>query len=113
MKKIEAVIRPEQITAVKAALDTLGFPGMTFTQVTGRGQQRGKAEPTTGGAPVTVDLLPKVKLEVVIPDSAVETVIEAISSAARTGHVGDGKIFVIPVEEAVRVRTGERGEVAM
>jgi nitrogen regulatory protein P-II 1 len=113
MKKIEAVIRPEKITAVKAALDALGFPGMTFTQVTGRGTQRGQTEPSTGGEPVTVDLLPKVKLEVVVPDGAVEAVIEAISAVARTGNVGDGKIFVIPVEEAVRVRTGERGDVAI
>ena len=113
MKKIEAVIRPEKITAVKAALDALGFYGMTFTQVTGRGAQRGQAEPTTGSPPVTVDLLPKVKLEVVVPDGAVESVIDAICSAARTGNIGDGKVFVIPVEEAVRVRTGERGDVAI
>ncbi len=113
MKKIEAIIRPEKFNEVKAALDALGFPGMTFTQVTGRGAQRGQTEPPTGGPTVTVDLLPKVKLEVVVPDGQVDRVIEAITAAARTGNIGDGKIFVIPVEQAVRVRTGERGDIAI
>lgn len=113
MKKVEAIIRPEKMNDVKAALDGIGFPGMTFTQVIGRGTQRGKAEPTTGGPAVSVDLLPKVKVEVLVPDEAVEQAIEAITTAARTGNIGDGKIFVIPVDEAIRVRTGERGNPAI
>lgn len=113
MKKIEAIVRPEKLHEVKDALDDLGFHGMTFTQVTGRGAQRGVVHQGRGGETVTVDLLPKVKIEVVVPDLAVERVIEAICKGARTGNIGDGKIFVIPVEEAIRVRTGERGEVAV
>jgi nitrogen regulatory protein P-II 1 len=113
MKKVEAIIRPEKMNDVKAALDEIGFPGMTFTQVIGRGAQRGKADPPTGGPAVSVDLLPKVKVEVVVPDDAVDRTIEALVAAARTGNVGDGKIFVIPVDEAVRVRTGERGDPAI
>ncbi len=113
MKKIEAILRPEKITDVKQALDDLGFHGMNFIQVTGRGSQRGIVHQGRSGETVTVDLLPKVKLEVVVPDMATERVIEAIIAAARTGNIGDGKIFVIPVEEAIRVRTGERGEVAV
>jgi nitrogen regulatory protein P-II 1 len=113
MKKVEAIIRPEKMNEVKAALDGIGFPGMTFTQVIGRGQQRGQADPTTGGPPVSVDLLPKVKVEVVVPDDAVERTMDAIAAAARTGNIGDGKIFVIPVEDAMRVRTGERGDPAI
>jgi nitrogen regulatory protein P-II 1 len=113
MKKIEAIIRPEKLTDVKEALDDLGFHGMNFIQVTGRGAQRGIVHQGRGGETVTVDLLPKVKIEVVVPENAVERVIDAIINVARTGNIGDGKIFVIPVEEAVRVRTGERGEVAV
>jgi nitrogen regulatory protein P-II 1 len=113
MKKIEAIIRPEKLNEVKQALDDLGFHGMNFVQVTGRGAQRGVVHQGRGGETVTVDLLPKVKLEIVVPDIGVERVIDAICRAARTGNIGDGKIFVIPVEEAIRVRTGERGEVAV
>ncbi len=113
MKKIEAIIRPEKVTDVKDALDDLGLHGMNFTQVTGRGSQRGIVHQGRGGETVTVDLLPKVKLEVVVPDLAVERAIDAIIAAARTGNIGDGKIFVYPVETAVRVRTGERGDVAV
>jgi nitrogen regulatory protein P-II 1 len=113
MKKIEAIIRPEKLHDVKAALDDLGFHGMNFTQVTGRGAQRGVVHQGRGGESVTVDMLPKVKLEVVVPDLGVERVIDAIIRTARTGNIGDGKIFIIPVEEAIRVRTGERGEVAV
>lgn len=113
MQKIEAIIRPEKTNDVKEALDDLGFHGMNFTPVTGRGAQRGVVHQGRGGETVTVDLLPKTKLEVVVPDLAVERVIEAIIRAARTGNIGDGKIFVIPVSEAIRVRTGERGEVAV
>ncbi|MFN0147509.1 MAG: P-II family nitrogen regulator [Dehalococcoidia bacterium] len=113
MKKIEAIIRPDKLHDVKQALDDIGIHGMNFTQVTGRGAQRGVVHQGRGGETVTVDLLPKVKLEVVVSDIAVERVIDAIVAAARTGNIGDGKIFVIPVETAVRVRTGERGDVAV
>ncbi|HEY5476098.1 MAG TPA: P-II family nitrogen regulator [Tepidiformaceae bacterium] len=113
MKKIEAIIRPEKLTDVKDALDDLGLHGMNFTQVTGRGSQRGIVHQGRGGETVTVDLLPKVKLEIVVTDMAVERAIDAIIAASRTGNIGDGKIFVFPVETAVRVRTGERGDVAV
>ena len=113
MKKIEAIIRPEKLNEVKDALDDLGFHGMNLVQVTGRGAQRGVVHQGRGGETVTVDLLPKVKLELVVPDDAVEPVIAAIVRRARTGQIGDGKIFVMPVEEAIRVRTGERGKVAI
>ncbi len=113
MKKIEAIIRPQKLNEVKSALDDLGFHGMNFIQVTGRGAQRGVVHQGRGGQAVTVDMLPKLKLEVVVSDMAVERVIDAIIQAARTGNIGDGKIFVSPIEEAIRVRTGERGEVAV
>jgi nitrogen regulatory protein P-II 1 len=113
MKKIEAIIRPEKVNDVKSALDDIGIHGMNLIQVTGRGAQRGIVHQGRGGETVTVDLLPKVKVEVVVADMAVDRAIEAICSASRTGNIGDGKIFVIPVEEAVRVRTGERGDVAV
>jgi len=113
MKKIEAIIRPEKLNDVKQALDDLGFHGMNFIQVTGRGAQRGIVHQGRGGETVTVDMLPKVRVEVVVPDLAVERVIDAIIREARTGNIGDGKIFVLPVDEAIRVRTGERGEVAV
>lgn len=113
MKKIEAILRPEKLNDVKQALDDLGFHGMNFTQVTGRGSQRGVVHQGRGGETVTVDMLPKVKMEVVVSDQAVERVVDAIIGAARTGNIGDGKIFVMPVDEAIRVRTGERGDVAV
>lgn len=113
MKKIEAIIRPEKLNDVKQALDDLGFHGMNFIQVTGRGAQRGVVHQGRGGERVTVDMLPKLKIEVVVGDEAVDKVIDAIIAAARTGNIGDGKIFILPVEEAIRVRTGERGAVAV
>ncbi len=113
MKKVEAIIRPEKLHDVKEALDDLGFHGMNFIQVTGRGAQRGIVHQGRGGESVTVDMLPKVKMEVVVPDIAVDRVIDAIIRASRTGNIGDGKIFVVPVEQAIRVRTGERGDVAI
>ncbi|MEP6870716.1 MAG: P-II family nitrogen regulator [Anaerolineaceae bacterium] len=113
MKKIEAILRPEKLNDVKQALDDLGFHGMNFTQVTGRGSQRGIVHQGRGGETVTVDMLPKVKMEVVVSDQAVERVVDAIIGAAHTGNIGDGKIFVMPVDEAIRVRTGERGDVAV
>ena len=113
MKKIEAIVRPEKLNEVKQALDDLGIHGMNFIQVTGRGAQRGIVHQGRGGESVTVDMLPKIKVEVVVADMAVDRAIDAIIRAARTGNIGDGKIFVTNVEEAVRVRTGERGEVAV
>jgi nitrogen regulatory protein PII len=113
MKKIEAILRPEKLNDVKQALDDLGIHGMNVISVTGRGAQRGVVHQGRGGETVTVDMLPKIKVEVVVSDVAVDRVIEAIIRASRTGGIGDGKIFVIPVEEAVRVRTGERGDVAV
>ena len=113
MKKVEAIIRPEKLNDVKEALDELGFHGMNITQVTGRGAQRGIVHQGRGGETVTVDMLPKVKIEVVVGDEAVDKVVDAIIRKARTGNIGDGKIFVMPVEEAIRVRTGERGDVAV
>lgn len=113
MKKIEIIIRPERLNEVKQALDDLGIHGMNVLSVTGRGAQRGVVHQGRGGESVTVDMLPKIKVEVVVSDLAVERVIDAVIAAARTGNIGDGKIFVIPVEEAVRVRTGERGDVAI
>jgi nitrogen regulatory protein P-II 1 len=113
VKKIEAIIRPEKLNDVKQALDDIGIHGMNFIQVTGRGAQRGIVHQGRGGETVTVDMLPKVKVEVVVDDMAVDRALDAIIAAARTGNIGDGKIFVIPVEEAIRVRTGERGQVAV
>lgn len=113
MKKVEAIIRPEKLNDVKDALDELGIHGMNIIQVTGRGAQRGVVHQGRSGETVTVDLLPKIKLEVVVPAEVVEKVVNAIIQAARTGNIGDGKIFILPVEEAIRVRTGERGDVAV
>jgi nitrogen regulatory protein P-II 1 len=113
VKKIEVIVRPEKLNDVKQALDDLGIHGMNVISVTGRGAQRGIVHQGRGGETVTVDMLPKIKIEVVVADMAVDRVIDAVVAAARTGNIGDGKIFVIPVEEAVRVRTGERGDVAV
>jgi nitrogen regulatory protein P-II 1 len=110
--KIEAIVRPDRLDEVKGALDELGVTGLTITEVRGSGKQRGYVHHYRG-AEYTVNLLDKVKIETVIPDSQVDDVIQAITTAARTGEVGDGKIFVFPVADAVRVRTGERGEDAV
>ena len=112
MKKIEAIIKPFKLDDVKTALSEAGVQGMTVTEVKGFGRTGGKKEVYRGSAYV-VDFVPKVKLEVVVPDSLVNTVIEAVGTAAKTGRIGDGKIFVSPLEEAVRIRTGERGEDAI
>ena len=109
MKKVEAIIRPDRLQAVQDALDALGASGLTVTEVLGCGQQRGYTE-TYRGARVNISLQRKVKVEAVVADLAAESVVGAIAGAARTGEIGDGKIFVIPVEEAIRIRTGERGE---
>ena len=112
MKKIECVIRPIKIEEVKEALVALGITGMTVSDVRGYGKQRGRTEKYRGNTYV-VNLLPKVKIELVVPDEKADEVVEIALEAARTGEIGDGKIFVSTVEEAVRIRTGERGESAL
>ena len=112
MKKVEAIIRPEKLPIVRRALEDLGLGGLTITQVVGHGAQRGITQQWKGNS-YTVDLLTKIKLEIVVKDSLLEPVFQAIKEAAWTGEIGDGKIFVIPVEEVMRLRTGERGEVAV
>lgn len=112
MKRVEAIIRPFKLDEVKEALGEVGVQGMTVTEVKGFGRTGGKREVYRGSAYV-VDFVPKVKVEVVVPDNKVVAVLEAIEHAARTGRIGDGKAFVSPVEEAVRIRTGERGEGAL
>ena len=112
MKKIECVIRPIKIDEVKAALESIGIVGMTVADVRGYGKQRGRTEKYRGNTYV-VNLLPKVKIEIVVPDDRVEEVVEIALEAAQTGEVGDGKIFVSHVEQAVRIRTGERGDFAL
>jgi nitrogen regulatory protein P-II 1 len=112
MKKVEAIIKPFKLDEVKDALGELGIQGMTVTEVKGFGRTGGKREVYRGSAYV-VDFVPKVKVEVVVPDELVAQLIEAVEGAAKTGRIGDGKIFVTPVEEAVRIRTGERGEDAI
>jgi len=112
MKKIECIIKPFKLDEVKEALDDLGIQGITVCEVRGFGRQKGHTE-LYRGAEYVVDFIPKIKIELVIADDLVDQVVEAITEAARTGHIGDGKIFVMPVEEAVRIRTGERGEDAL
>ena len=112
MKKIEAIIKPFKLDEVKDALSEVGVQGMTVTEVKGFGRTGGKKEVYRGSAYV-VDFLPKVKVEVVVADQMVGRVVEVIERAAKTGRIGDGKIFVTPVEEAVRIRTGERGKDAI
>jgi len=108
VKKIEAVIKPFKLDDVKDALHEIGVSGITVTEVKGFGRQKGHTE-LYRGAEYVIDFLPKVKVEVVVEDVLVENVIEAITQAARTGRIGDGKIFVLPIDEAVRIRTGDRG----
>lgn len=108
MKKIEAVIKPFKLDDVKDALHDAGVSGMTVTEVKGFGRQKGHTE-LYRGAEYVIDFLPKVKVEVVVEDSLVDNIVEAISEAARTGRIGDGKIFVSPIDEAVRIRTGDKG----
>ncbi len=113
MQKIEAIIRPEKLDDVKNALAAAGFTGLNIVHVTGRGVQKGIVHMGRGGETYEVDMLPKVKIEVVVGDAQTQKAIDAICGAARTGRIGDGKIFVIPVADAVRVRTGERGDAAV
>ncbi len=112
MKKIEAIIKPFKLEEVKDALSELGVEGMTVTEVKGFGRQKGHTE-IYRGSEYTVDFLPKVKLEVVLPDDRVEAAVAAIVKAAKTGKIGDGKVFVSPVDEAIRIRTDERGDKAV
>ena len=112
MKKIEAIIKPFKLDEVKEALADVGVLGLTVTEVKGFGRQKGHTE-LYRGAEYVVDFLPKVKVEVVLSDEMVPRVLEAIERAAKTGRIGDGKIFVTNVEEVVRIRTGERGEPAL
>jgi len=112
MKKIEAIIKPFKLDEVKEALHDIGVQGMTVTEVRGFGRQKGHTE-LYRGAEYVVDFLPKVKIEMVVEKTQVDDVVEAIEQAARTGRIGDGKIFVLPVENVIRVRTGERGKEAI
>ncbi|HVO88564.1 MAG TPA: P-II family nitrogen regulator [Casimicrobiaceae bacterium] len=112
MKKIEAIIKPFKLDEVREALSELGVSGLTVTEVKGFGRQKGHTE-LYRGAEYVVDFLPKVKVEVILADNMVERAIESITRAARTGKIGDGKIFVVDVEQVVRIRTGESGEQAV
>ncbi len=112
MKKIEAIIKPFKLEDVKAALGELGIEGMTVSEVKGFGRQKGHTE-IYRGSEYTVDFLPKIKIEIVLADTLVEKAAEAIVKAAKTGKIGDGKIFVMPVDEAIRIRTDEKGEEAI
>lgn len=112
MKKIEAIVKPFKLDDIKDRLQEIGIAGMTVSEVKGFGRGGGKA-PIYPGAEYIIDFVPKIKLEIVVDDDLVHEAIEAIMEAARTGHVGDGKIFVLPVDEAIRIRTGESGPQAL
>jgi len=112
MKKVDAIIKPFKLDEVKEALSAIGIQGITVTEVKGFGRQKGHTE-LYRGAEYVVDFLPKVKLEIIVKDDMVPNVVSAIEKSAKTGRIGDGKIFVMPVEEVVRIRTGERGEQAI
>ena len=112
MFKIEAVIQPQKLEQVKAALINAGVQGLTVSEVRGHGRQKGHKE-TYRGREYNVDLLPKIQIETVVPESVRERVVQVLSDAARTGQIGDGKIFVTPVLEAIRIRNGDRGEAAL
>ena len=112
MKKIEAIIQPFKLEDVKEALKAIGVDGMTITEVRGHGRQKGHKE-IYRGAEYMVDLIPKIKIEIVVDQSMVDLVVQKIVESARTGKIGDGKIFVLPVEEVIRVRTGETGKDAI
>ena len=108
MRKVEAIIKPFKLDEVKEALSEIGIHGMTVTEVKGFGRQKGPTE-LYRGAEYVVDFLPKIKIEITVSEEMVEKVVEVIVAAANTGRIGDGKIFVLPLDEAVRIRTGERG----
>ena len=112
MKKLECIIRPHLLEAVKTALQEVGIVGMTVTEVRGFGRQKGHTE-TYRGSEYKLDFVPKVKIEVALPEEKVDHAVDAVLKTANTGKFGDGKIFVVPLDEVVRVRTGERGEAAI
>ena len=112
MKKVEAVIKPFKLDEVKKALTELGVSGITAIEVKGFGRQKGHTE-LYRGAEYVVDFLPKVKLDLVVPDGLVTQVVEVLERTAKTGRIGDGKIFVLPIDEVIRIRTGERGDAAL
>jgi nitrogen regulatory protein P-II 1 len=112
MRKLECIIRPHKLDEVKSALDDLGVHGMTVVEVRGAGRQKGHTEHYRGSE-YTIEFLPKVKVEVVVPEKMVDSVVAAVSKVAKTGKFGDGKIFIVPVEQVVRIRTGEVGEAAI
>ena len=112
MKKIEAIIQPFKLEEVKEALKNIGIDGMTISEVRGHGRQKGHKE-VYRGQEYNVDLLPKVRFDLVVPDDRLEEVVESITNAARTGKIGDGKIFVYDVAEAIRIRNGDRGDAAV
>jgi nitrogen regulatory protein P-II 1 len=113
MNKVEAIVRPERLEAVKEALSEAGFVGLNIVGVTGRGVQKGIVHGGRGGEEYRVDMLPKSQIELVVKDADTDKVVNVIVEAARTGAIGDGKIFVLPVADAIRVRTGERGDAAL
>jgi nitrogen regulatory protein P-II 1 len=112
MKKIEAIIKPYKLDEVKDALTGMGVIGMTVSEVRGFGRQKGHTE-LYRGSEYTIDFLPKIRIELVVPDALVDKVVDTIAAAAKTGSIGDGKVFITPVEMAVRIRTGERDEAAL
>ncbi|MBI3011972.1 MAG: P-II family nitrogen regulator [Candidatus Omnitrophica bacterium] len=112
MKKIEAVVRPEKLDEVRKAIESVGYPGITITEAEGHGKQKGITQQWRGET-YRVDFLPKVKIEIVAGDADTERIIQAISKSAKTGSVGDGKIFVSDVRDVIRIRTGERGDQAI
>ena len=112
MKKIEAIIKPFKLEEVKESLDAVGIKGITVSEVKGFGRQKGHTE-LYRGAEYVVDFLPKIKIEIILPDELVEKAVDAIINSAKTGRIGDGKIFVLPLEEVIRIRTGEKGEEAI
>lgn len=112
MKKVEAIIKPFKLDEVKETLNEIGIQGITIAEVKGFGRQKGHTE-LYRGAEYVVDFIPKIKIEIIVSDDVVTKVIDTIEQAAKTGRIGDGKIFVTPVEEVVRIRTGERGEDAL
>ena len=112
MRKVEAIIKPFKLDEVKEALHDIGIQGMTVTEVKGFGRQKGHTE-LYRGAEYVVDFLPKIKIEIAVPDEMADKVVQAVVGAANTGRIGDGKIFVLPMEEVIRIRTGERGPDAL
>ena len=112
MKKIEAIIRPEKLEEVRKAIEAVGYPGITITEAEGHGKQKGVVQQWRGEA-YRVEFLPKIKLELVVSDADWERIVQAIIKAAKTGNVGDGKIFVSDIKDVIKIRTGERGEPAL